>query len=121
MATANLVLRFAVELIGVGALAYWGCQASPDDPGRIALAIGAPLALVVVWALVVAPKARNALNQTQRDAIGTGLLVLAAPALVAANQGTAALVFGTVVVLNWGLMLLSGEEAAAAIRAAGAR
>ena len=121
MATANLVLRLVVELIGVGAFAYWGSQAPTVPIGRIALAIGAPLALIVAWVIVVAPNASNLLTQPQRDAIGTVLLVLAALALAAAGQRTVAVIFGAVVVLNWVLLLVLGQDAAAAIRAAAGR
>lgn len=121
MATANLVLRFVVELIGVGAFAYWGSQTPTIPIGRIALAIGAPLALIVAWVIVVAPNASNALTQPQRDAIGTVLLVAAALALAAAGQRTAALVFGAAVVLNWVALVYFGQDAANAIRSAAVR
>ena len=115
MATANLALRFIVELVGVGALAYSGFQASSDGLIRTALAIVAPLALIVVWAFVVAPNATNALSQPQRDVIGTALLVLVAMALAATGQPAAAIVLGAVVVLNWALLIVFGADAAAAL------
>ncbi|HEX5148643.1 MAG TPA: YrdB family protein [Candidatus Limnocylindrales bacterium] len=122
MATANLALRFVVELVGVGALAYSSFQASSDGVIRTALAIGAPLALIVVWALVVAPNATNALTQPQRDVVGTALLVLVALAMAATGQPAAAIVFGAVVVLNWALLIVFGPDAAAAlIRSAAGR
>lgn len=67
------------------------------------------------------PNATNALAQPQRDVVGTVLLVLAALALAAAGQQTAAVVFGAVVVLNWGLLIIFGQDAAASIRAAAGR
>jgi len=118
MVIANLALRFIVELIGVGALAYSGYQAPTAGVARIAVAVGAPLALVVVWAIVVAPNAANALTQPQRDVIGTVLLVLVAVALAVAGQPTAAAVFGAVVVLNWLLLIVFGSDAANVIRSA---
>ena len=117
MATANLLLRFVVELVGVGVLAYWGSQASTLPVGRVALAIGAPLALIITWAIVVAPNARNVLTQPQRDAIGTVLLVGSALALAAAGQRTAAVVFGAIVVMNWVALLFFGQDPADALRA----
>lgn|SRR5512143_2885896 len=119
MVLANLAVRFIVELIGVGALGFAAYQAPLEGPARIGLSVGAPLALVVVWAIVVAPKAANALSQPQRDAIGTGLLVLVAVALAAAGQPTGAAVFGAVVVANWLLGLAFGQETADVIRSSG--
>lgn len=58
----------------------------------------APLFLIVVWAVVVAPGAENPLPQTLRMLIGRGLL-LAAVALAAAGQMRAAVV-AAVIVLN---------------------
>jgi len=121
MVIANLALRFIVELIGVGALGYAAYQAPLDGITRIAVTVAAPLALVVAWAIVVAPKARNALTQPQRDAIGTGLLVLVAAALVGAGQPTAGLVFGAVVVVNWLLGVILGQDPSRPWPAAGNR
>ena len=119
MVIANLAIRFIVELIGVGALAYSGYQAPFEGIGRIAVAILAPLALVAVWAVVVAPNADNALTQAQRDAIGTGLLVLVGVLLVAAGQPVAGAAFGAMVVLNWLLLMAFGQEVANVIRSLG--
>ncbi len=111
MATANTAFRFVVELAGVGALGYWGLQAAGDGIARIALAVGAPVALIVVWAIVVAPNATNPLSQSQPDVIGTALLLAAALALAAAGQLTGAVVFGATVVVNWALLAVLGPGA----------
>jgi hypothetical protein len=120
MAIANLTLRFILELGGVAALGYWGSQAV-DGPGAIVLAIGASLALIIVWSVVVARNADNALTQPQRDLIGTGLLLVAAGALFAAGQPAAAVVFGAVVVVNWILLVAFGPEAVEALAAMASR
>ena len=119
MATASLAVRSIVELIGIGALAYWGSQVSYTGGARLALALAAPLALIAVWATVVAPNAASGLSQPQKDAIGTLLLLVAAAALGVAGQREAAVVFGTVVLLNWGLLVFFGQGASEALRAAG--
>ena len=110
MATANLALRFVVELVGIGALAYWGWSTPVAGLGRLALAVAAPLALIVIWATVVAPNAASGLTQPQKDLLGTALLLVAAGALAVAGQGTAAMAFGAVVLVNWGLLVLFGER-----------
>jgi hypothetical protein len=121
MAIANLALRFVLELIGIGSLGYWGLQTGADDPGRVILAIGGPAAMIVLWAVVVAPKATNPLTQPQRDAIGTGLLMVAALALGLAGQPAIGAIFGTAVVLNWLLLMVFGRDALTAFRPAGGR
>ncbi len=80
-------------------------------PAKVALAVVAPLFLIVVWAVVVAPGAENPLPQTLRMLIGRGLLLLAAVALAAAGQVRAAVVVGAVIVLNTVLMLLFPDGA----------
>jgi hypothetical protein len=109
VAEANLALRFLLELAGVVALGYWGYRAGGSTPVRIALAIGAPALLVVVWAVVVAPGAEHPLPQLARMVIGTVLLELAAVALVAAGQRTAGIVLGVVVLANAVLMAVLGQ------------
>ena len=113
MAIANLAVRFVVELAGVGALAYWGSQAA-DGPEALVLAIGAPLAMIVAWAVVVAPTAHNPLTQPQRDLIGTGLLLGSAGALLAAGEATVAVAFAAIVVVNWILLVVAGPDRATA-------
>jgi len=63
-----------------------------------------------VWALVVAPKASNAIPQDVRMLIGTGLLLVAAAALAVAGNPVAGLVLGILVVVNQVLVLVLGRE-----------
>jgi len=91
MGMAALAIRFFVELLGIVAVAYWGLQTGPEGIGRIALAVGAAAALIVVWAFVVAPKADDPLRQQARDIIGTVLLPVAAAGLAVAGQPQLAL------------------------------
>ncbi|MFN8518855.1 MAG: DUF2568 domain-containing protein [Chloroflexota bacterium] len=71
---AALAGRFLLELAGVAALVWWGIKVGTDDISRAGLALLAGGGLVVVWALVVAPKARNPLSPMTRWLIGTVLL-----------------------------------------------
>ena len=119
MGATNLALRFIVEVMAVGAVGYWGFNNSGLRFGRIALGIGASLALIVVWALLVAPHGANPLSQPQRDVIGTALLVLAAGALAETGHPTAAVAFGVVVIVNWiGLAALGPDVIATVAYAA---
>ena len=120
---AALAIRFFVELLGIVAVAYWGWQTGPEGSGRIALAVGAAAALIVVWAFVVAPKADNPLRQQARDIIGTVLLLVAAAGLAAAGQPQLALVFAVVIVGDWLALVVIAPDAHQALRssAAGSR
>ena len=116
MGMAALAIRFLVELLGIVAVAYWGWQTGPEGVGRIALAIGAAAALIVVWGFVVAPKADDPLRQQARDIIGTVLLLVAAAGLAAAGQPQLALVFAVVVVSDWLALVVMGPDASQALR-----
>ena len=116
MAIATITVRFLVELAGVAALVYAGLQAPIDGWARIALAVGAALAFIVVWGLVVAPRATNRLTQPQRDLIGTAMLLLAAGALALTGQPVLGFVFATVVVIDWLALIVLGPEAIEVVR-----
>ncbi len=121
MAMTTLVVRFLVELIGIAAVGYWGLQTSAEGFARVVLAVAASSALIVVWSVVVAPKATNGLSQPQRDVIGTALLLAAAGALAVAGQPTLALAFATVVVIDWSVMVWLGPAAVETVRPTAAR
>lgn len=111
MGTANLVLRFVLELAGVAALAYAGAQLPAALPLRALAALGLAGALVVTWALVAAPNTDNGLSQASKDVIGTALLLLAAAALGLAGQPVLAAAFGVAVLANAVIMLVLGPDA----------
>ncbi len=102
---AALALRFLLEIAGVAALAWWGIKVGSDDVSRILLAVVAGGGLIVVWALLVAPKARNPLSPLTRWLLGTVLLMLAAVALWSAGAQEAALVFGALVAVDTAVLL----------------
>ncbi len=49
-ASANLALRFVLELAALAALAYWGFHTGHSLLGDVALGVGAPLLAAVIWA-----------------------------------------------------------------------
>jgi hypothetical protein len=121
MAIAAITVRFLVELAGIGAFAYSALQAPIDGWARIALAGVVTAAFILIWGLVVAPRATNALTQPQRDLIGSAMLLLAAGALVIAGQPTLALVFAGIVVVDWLMLIALGPEAIEVVRPTAAR
>src|SRR5437764_5435671 len=52
--TANVALRFLLELCILVALGYWGVQTGQGLLAKIGLGIGVPLVAAVVWGLVEA-------------------------------------------------------------------
>jgi hypothetical protein len=102
--SANLALRFLLELCALGALGYWGFKTGNATITKIVLGVGAPLVAAVAWGTFVSPQAPVQLS---------GLLVLvlqvlifgsAAAGLVATGNLTVALVFGVTLVINAVLM-----------------
>lgn len=106
MATVNLGARFVLELAGVAAAGYAGVHASRDPLIGAVLAIVAVSALILVWSVVVAPRAKNRLRQPERDLVGSGALLAAAGALAGVGQPGAALLLGVAVVANQALLSL---------------
>ena len=110
MLVINLAGRFLLELAAIGAVGFWGSQAVDPLPARIVLAVGAATALVVFWALVVAPKADNAIPADVRVLVGSVVLLLAAGALAIAGQPALGLVFAAAVIVNTVLLFVLGHD-----------
>lgn len=111
MAIANLALRFLAELAGIAAVGYAGFQIDGPLPVRVIAAIGAAAVLIAAWAAVVAPTAANGLSETQKDVIGTGILLLSALALAVAGQAWLAIGFAVVLTLNAAVLVMLGTDA----------
>jgi hypothetical protein len=106
----NLAVRFVVELLGVGFVGYWGFTASDDMLTAALLGIGAVIIFAVVWGLFLAPNATRGLNRTQKNVIGTLVLLVAAAALALAGQPVIASVYAVVVVVNAIVLLRLGDD-----------
>lgn len=77
---ANLGLRFLLELAALAATAYWGYGHG------WALALLAPAAVIVVWALFVAPTAAGRVPRPVAFAIELAVWAAAGAALAASGQ-----------------------------------
>jgi hypothetical protein len=106
MKSINLGLRFVLELCGLAALAYWGYETGDSTSARIALAILAPLAMIVVWGASVAPRSRVAVPKPAKAILGLAILLLTALALADAGKPALASSFGIVATINAALMSL---------------
>lgn len=115
MLVVNLAGRFLLELAAIGAVGFWGSQVVGPLPARIVVAIVAAAALIVFWALVVAPKAENAIPADVRVLIGSVVLLLAAGALAIAGQATLGIAFAGAVILNTVLLFILGHDVPATL------
>lgn len=97
--------RFLLELAGVAALVWWGIKVGTDDISRAGLAVLAGGGLILIWALVVAPKARNPLSPLTRWLIGTVLLMVAAVALWVVGPQELAILFAVLVAIDTAVLL----------------
>lgn len=111
MKALNLVLRFALELCMLAALAAWGFSLSSVF-GQIALGIGTPVAAAALWGLFVAPKAARRLADPWRLAVELVLFGCAAGALAATGRSALAAAFLVVVLAQEVLMIVWGQRAA---------
>lgn len=105
-----LAIRFLVEIAGVIALGVIGATVPNEAALRVVLAICLPLALIVVWGLVVAPKADNTLPQRTRQLIGSALLVGVAVALALAGHPGWGIALAAAVTADHALIVLLGLE-----------
>ena len=94
---ANLALRFLLELSVIAIAAWWG-WATGDGATRPLLAVGPPLAVIVVWACFVSPKRRYDLPAAARLAVEFIVWAAGGLALADLGHGTAGAAFAVVAV-----------------------
>lgn len=113
MRTANLALRFGLELCAFAALAFWGAELDASTAVKVAAAVAAPALAIAVWATWIAPKASARLTDPARLVAESAVFTAAALALLAAAGVCWAAAFAALVVLNEALMLHWGQRATA--------
>ncbi len=110
MGIVNLAIRFLVELVGAAFVGYWGFATAGHSAVGIEAGIVVAAVFVGFWGRVLAPKASSGLSSSQKLALGTVVLLVAAVAVAAAGQPTVALVYAAVVVANAALLAVMGER-----------
>jgi uncharacterized protein DUF2568 len=98
--SANLALRFALELAALAALAYWGVHVGESPLADVALGVGAPLVAATVWGVWAAPRSERRLSGWRLTAVQLAVLGAGAAALIAAGRPILGAIFAVVVVLN---------------------
>lgn len=98
--TLNLAFAFILELCLLAALGYWGWQTGGTLLVRLALGVGAPLLLAIVWGIFAAPTAQRRLKQPWLTALKLLLFGVGTIALVIVGQAVAAAVFFVLFLVN---------------------
>ena len=107
--SANLALRFLLELGILGALGYWGFRTGNGTLMKWVLGLGAPLLAAVVWGTFLSPKATVELPTSPRLLLEVVVFGLAALALYKAGQTNLAATLGLVYVINRILLTIWGQ------------
>jgi hypothetical protein len=108
VSTANLGVKFGLELASLAAFSVWGAS-SAHGPEAVMLAVAAPAAAATVWGLFAAPRARRRLAMPARAALELGVFGLACAALAGSGRDALAALMGGVVIVNAGLMTALGQ------------
>ena len=107
--TANLALRFGLELCVLAALAYWGFKHGRGRIAKFGLAIGAPLLAALVWILFGAPGAAMELRDPLHLILELAFFGSAIVALYLAGRSGMAWTIGLAALVNRVLMYLWGQ------------
>jgi hypothetical protein len=116
LASANLALRFVCELAALAALAVWGAQASDDPALQVLLGITAPMAVVAVWGMWVAPRASRRAPDPARAAIEVVVFGAAVAGLVDAGHPALGVALGVLAAVTGALVRVWPEPAATVAR-----
>lgn len=82
----NAVLAFLLELVLLVAAVSIGLLLPAPDVVRVAVAVLLPAGVIVVWALLVAPRARRRLPDEPRLLVQIGLFAVAVAGLASLGQ-----------------------------------
>lgn len=104
LGSATVGLRFLLEVVAVGILAYWGYSVGQSQLLKVGLGIGVALVVVVVWGLLGSPAAPYRLEQPWRLVLETVILGSAALAIYLVERPVLAVLFALVAAVNTGLL-----------------
>jgi hypothetical protein len=103
---ANEALAFLLEVAALVAVGMWGYHAGSGTVAKLALAVGLPLLVAVVWGLFAAPRAVFTLPLAGVLAVKALVFAAATAAFWAAGHRLLALVFAIVVVANTAILTM---------------
>ena len=108
--SANLAMRFVLELCALGALGFWGFHSDRGILIEWGLGIGAPLLAAVVWGTFVAPRALKPLSGTARLGVELAVFGSAVAALVLADRPTWGAALALAYVINRVLIVVWSQS-----------
>jgi hypothetical protein len=97
--SANLALKFFLELAALAAFAVWGAD-SESGALAVAHAIIAPLIVALLWGRFAAPRSRHRLPRATRIPFELTVFALAVVALLTVGHTAAAIVLAAVMAIN---------------------
>lgn len=101
--TANLAIKFLLELAAFTAFAYWG-TVTGSGALSILLGIAAPATAIILWSVLAAPRSSHRLPTATRVPFELAVFALAAGALVAAGNFLAAITLTVIAIANSALL-----------------
>jgi hypothetical protein len=104
----NLGLRFLLELAALASVGYWGLRAGDSGLARIALALGIPLAVAIIWGTFLSPNASVPLPGALTVALQLAAFAAAALALIRTGHASMGATFGGFAIVNAALLLAWG-------------
>ena len=108
--SANLALAFLLELVALGAFAYFGFTATDTPAINIVLAIAFTVVAIVLWGLFAAPRSERRLRGRALIAFKVVFFALACGALVLANNLTLGIVLAVLTAINLLLAYIWKQE-----------
>ena len=99
--SANLALSFLLELCMLAALGYWGYKTGDGGFLQIALWIGAPLLVAIVWGILLAPASSRRLREPFHTLLEWVIFGLAFLALYATGQTVLTGIFVAIYAVNF--------------------
>jgi hypothetical protein len=106
-----LFALFALEVVAIAALAYWGFTMDTAIWARILFGVGAPAVAVLLWMMFAAPKARVPVSVAAVVAVKVLVYGAATLAIAAAGHIALAVAFLGLVLLVTGLIRLGRLDA----------
>jgi hypothetical protein len=107
----NEALAFVLELLALGAIAWWGAAAGGGLFGSLLLGIGLPLVAAVIWGVAASPKARVKLPLAGVLAVKALVFGAATLGLDGLGHRSLAILFAVVVAANTVIATLDREAA----------
>ena len=118
-AAANLAVRFLVELGAYASLGCWGAATGSTWPVRAALGALAPIAVMLVWARYLSPRAPRRLSDPAALIAELAIFAAAAAALSACGQPELAAAFAVLAAVNTVLVRVFARRAPGAVAGPG--